>query len=170
MATEKPSAISPTDLSSDSLPAAINFLIKVGLNGNVPSQFQRKDFFSELFGALLKIDCIERGSLSCFLTVKPPAMNAYGGLHGGSVASVAELVSIACAKTVVGKDKEIFLGELGISYVSAAPRNAVLKIDARVVRSGKNVAVIATEFKNKDSGRLAFISRATFYNMPIASL
>ncbi|KAF5946313.1 hypothetical protein HYC85_016541 [Camellia sinensis] len=97
-------------------------------------------------------------------------LNVYGGLHGGAVASVAEMVSIACARTVVGKDKELFLGELGISYLSAAPRNAELNVNASVVRSGRNLTVIAVEFKVKDSERLAYTSRATFYNMPVASL
>lgn len=44
-------------------------------------------------------------------------------MHGGSVAAVAERVAIACARTVVGEDKDIFLGELGISYLASAPPN-----------------------------------------------
>lgn len=48
-------------------------------------------------------------------------------MHGGAVGAVAERVSIACAKTVVGKDKELFLGELSMSYVSAAPSNVSSK-------------------------------------------
>ena len=39
------------------------------------------------------------------------------------MAAIAELVSIACARTVVAEDKELFLGELGMSYLSAAPKN-----------------------------------------------
>jgi acyl-coenzyme A thioesterase 13 len=35
------------------------------------------------------------------------------------VASVSEAVTLACAKTVVG-DKEVFLGEMSTSYLSAA--------------------------------------------------
>ena len=49
--------------------------------------------------------------------------NFYGSLHGGAVAAVAEMVSIACVRTVVAEDKEIFLGDLSISYLSAAPMN-----------------------------------------------
>lgn len=44
-------------------------------------------------------------------------------MHGGVVASVAEMVAVACARTVVGKEKELFLGELSNSYLSAAPQN-----------------------------------------------
>lgn len=44
-------------------------------------------------------------------------------MHGGAVASVAEILSVACARTVVGKDKELFLGESSTSYLSSAPDN-----------------------------------------------
>jgi len=49
--------------------------------------------------------------------------NFYGTLHGGSVASFVESLSIACARTVVAEDKELFLGEIDVSYLSAAPIN-----------------------------------------------
>lgn len=49
--------------------------------------------------------------------------NVYGPLHGAAVGDVALKVATACARTVVGKDKELFLGELSISYLSSAPRN-----------------------------------------------
>lgn len=42
-------------------------------------------------------------------------------MHGGSVGAVAERVAIACARTVVDENKDLFLGELSISYLSAAP-------------------------------------------------
>lgn len=44
-------------------------------------------------------------------------------MHGGAVGAMAERVAIACARTVVGEDKDIFLGELSISYLSAVPHN-----------------------------------------------
>lgn len=49
--------------------------------------------------------------------------NRYGTLHGGSVGSLVEILSNACARTVVAKDKELFLGEISISYLSATPAN-----------------------------------------------
>lgn len=49
--------------------------------------------------------------------------NFYGGIHGGAIGALSERMAIACARTVVAEDKQIFLGELGISYLSAAPRN-----------------------------------------------
>ena len=43
-------------------------------------------------------------------------------------------------------------------------------VDASVVRSGRNLTVVAIEFKLKDTERLTSLCRATFYNMPLASL
>lgn len=54
--------------------------------------------------------------MSCSLLLQ----NAYNTLHGGAVGSIAEIVAIACARTVVHKDKELFLGELSVSYLAAA--------------------------------------------------
>ncbi|BFG21876.1 hypothetical protein CerSpe_081500 [Prunus speciosa] len=71
--------------------------------------------------------------------------NFFAGFHGGAVAAVAEAVSIACARTVVAKDKEIFLGELSISYLASAKKNAEVIVDASVVRSGRNLSVIVLE-------------------------
>lgn len=79
--------------------------------------------------------------------------NIYGFLHGGFVAAAAEFLSIACARTVVGEDKELFIGELSISYLSGAPGNvsiievtAVLPFNYKLVKLTKLTAeLIKTE-------------------------
>lgn len=43
-------------------------------------------------------------------------------------------------------------------------------MEASVVRSGRNVTVVAVEFKFNDTGKLVCASHATFYNTPIAKL
>ncbi|KAF3684957.1 putative ethylene-responsive transcription factor-like [Capsicum annuum] len=93
--------------------------------------------------------------------------NVYGSLHGGAVGAVAERVAIACARTIVGKDKELFLGELSISYLSGTTQNAEVIVNASIVRSGRNLTVVAMDFRLKDSEKLSYISRATFYHMPV---
>ncbi|XP_011093161.1 acyl-coenzyme A thioesterase 13 [Sesamum indicum] len=146
------------------------FFKRMGVLETIKPQHNVKDSFSNLVGGSLKVVSVERGKISCLVKVKAPLLNAYGGMHGGSVAAVAERVAIACARTVVGEDKSLFLGELGISYLSSAPQNAEVIIDGSVVRSGRNLTVVAVNFRLKESGRLAFLTRATFYNMPVSSL
>lgn len=83
---------------------------------------------------------------------------------------MAEILAVACARTVVGKEKELFLGESSTSYLSSAPENAKVIVDASVVRSGRNLTVVSVEFKLEGSGRLVYTSRSTFFHMPAASL
>ncbi|PWA85664.1 acyl-coenzyme A thioesterase 13 [Artemisia annua] len=47
---------------------------------------------------------------------------------------------------------------------------AEVTVNVYVVRSGRNLIVVAIEFKLKDSERLAYLCRATFYNTPVARL
>ncbi|KAJ7951100.1 putative Acyl-CoA thioesterase [Quillaja saponaria] len=96
--------------------------------------------------------------------------NFYKSLHGRALAAGAEIVSIACARTVVAEEKELFLGELSMSYLSGAPTNAEVIADGPVVRSGRNLTVFAVEFKLKKTGKLIYTARATFYNMPVSKL
>ncbi|XP_059651462.1 uncharacterized protein LOC132299046 [Cornus florida] len=168
-ATAAAAGISDEDLSKYKS-VVLGFFNNVGVTKHVPERYDSKHFYSNLIGGLLKVHRIERGRISCLLSVKPPVANFYGGLHGAAVAAVAEMVSIACARTVVGKDKNLFLGELSISYLSAAPENAELIVDGSVVRRGRNLTVTAIEFRLKGSEKLTYTSRATFYNMPVASL
>ncbi|XP_022769708.1 uncharacterized protein LOC111313308 [Durio zibethinus] len=148
----------------------LHFFKNVGISDPNVENYSSKDFYSNLLCNHLKTDSVRRGHVTCFATVKPPIANYFGGLHGGAVAAIAERVAIATARTVVGEDKEIFLGELGMSYLSAAPKNAELIVEGSVVRSGRNITVVAIEFKMKKTGKLVYTSRATFYNSPISKL
>ncbi|XP_076948694.1 uncharacterized protein LOC143621044 [Bidens hawaiensis] len=147
-----------------------SFIKACGGGGEVPAKYDVEEFSADLIRSVLKVQHIHRGRVTCILTVKPCVLNAYNTFHGGAVGSVAEMVAIACARTVVKEDKELFLGELSISYLAAAVKHAEVIVDASVVRSGRNLTVVAIEFKLKDSERLTYLCRATFYNMPAASL
>lgn len=42
--------------------------------------------------------------------------------------------------------------------------------NASVVKTGRNLTVVALEFKLKKTGNLLYLTHATFYNMPFSSL
>ncbi|KAK8504124.1 hypothetical protein V6N13_132056 [Hibiscus sabdariffa] len=151
-------------------PLITGFFKGVGVQDPNVENYASKDFYSNLLCNTLKTHTVRRGHVTCFATVKPSISNHYGGLHGGAVAAIAERVAIATARTVVGEDKEIFLVDLGMSYLSAAPKDAELIVDGSVVRSGRNITLVSVEFKMKKTGKLAFTSRATFHNSPVSKL
>ncbi|TMW85865.1 hypothetical protein EJD97_022362 [Solanum chilense] len=168
---ENKNSVISEKLSAESISKFNRFLKGMGVfNLNVPPQYDTKDSFSELSRSYLKVQHIHRGKIFCILSVKPPIMNINGSLHGGAGGDVAVRVATACARTIVGKDKELFLGELSISYLSSAPENAEVIVNASVVRSGRNLTVVALNFRLKDSEKLCYISPATFYHVPVASL
>ncbi|KAK1560903.1 hypothetical protein Q3G72_032186 [Acer saccharum] len=119
----------------------VGFFQWVGISSNVPENMSTKDFYSNVVGSHLKVHQIQRGRVTCLFSVKPAVVNTYGGVHGGAVGAVAERMAIACARTVMAEDKQIFLAELSISYLYAAPANSELIIDASVSRTGKTVTV-----------------------------
>ncbi|KAJ1414828.1 Thioesterase domain [Sesbania bispinosa] len=153
--TEIPSSSSSTRSFSDQMDPqhvsyTLTFLNKMGLAKPIPQSCNTSGFYSNFFGNFIK--------------------NAFGTLHGGSVGSLIELLSTGCARTVVAEDKELFLGEISVSYLSGAPTNAEVLADASVVKSGRNVTMVALEFKLKKTGNLIYIAHATFYNLPVAKL
>ncbi|KAL6557212.1 hypothetical protein OROMI_017562 [Orobanche minor] len=158
------------DIRAEEYNAITQFLDRVGGAYEIKPEHDVKDSFSTLIGGVLKVISTGRGKISCSLDVKSPILNPYGGMHGGAVAAVAERVATACARTVVGKEKDIFLSELSISYLSAAPENIKVVVDGSVIRSGRNLTVVVVDFRLEESGRLAYTTRATFYNMHVSRL
>ncbi|KAK9035887.1 hypothetical protein V6N11_077911 [Hibiscus sabdariffa] len=211
--------------------SVMRFLERIGISDPEVENYSSKDFYSVLLCNHLKTHTVQRGHVTCFTTVKPPITNFFGGLHGGVVAAIAERVAVATARTLVGEDKDIFLGELALSYLSSATINckpnlcrkgltmntpsshchvesckglpqfvllqlfrvkpllfstwlcnkspllpmfcsrmAELIVDGSVIRSGRNITLIAIEFKMRTTGELVYSCRATFYNSPIAKL
>ncbi|KAI3899439.1 hypothetical protein MKW92_010137 [Papaver armeniacum] len=141
------------------------FLQRLGASKDLPETHQKKGFVSDVMRNLLKVDRIERGRIVCHLTVKRLVTNAYGTFHGGTVAGIAELVAIACARTVVDEDRELFLGEMSLSYLSASAINVELEVDGCIVKSGRNVTTTSVEFRVRGTKKVVYTARATFFFM-----
>ncbi|KAF7844596.1 acyl-coenzyme A thioesterase 13-like [Senna tora] len=182
MAAKPSSAVQPETLPSSASPnvsaevdprsasQTLAFFKSFRLNRSLPDISNTDDFYGAFIRGFLKVDRIQRGRITCTVSVRHPITNLFETMHGGGVAAVAELMAIACARTVVAEDKELFLGELSISYLSGAPINAEVLADASVEKSGRNLTVIGLEFKLKGTGKLIYTARATFYNLPVAKL
>ncbi|KAL0923651.1 hypothetical protein M5K25_007716 [Dendrobium thyrsiflorum] len=147
----------------------IGFLKSLGLYKNIPEASERKGFYSDIIRSLLKVDHIDRGRILCTLKVNAAVVNSYNTLHGGAVASVAEMVGLACVQTAAG-DKDFFLGEFSTAYLAAAGLDTEVEVEGSIVRQGRSVVVTNIDFRIKESKKLAYTARATYYIMPAASL
>ncbi|KAF2282565.1 hypothetical protein GH714_043194 [Hevea brasiliensis] len=156
---EKASSSSIAAAVSKALPSQYvheveSFFIRKGISSPLAENHKSLDFYSHLFRHLLKVNHVYNGRVSCFFSVLPAFINIFNGLHGGVTGAIAERVAIACARTVLAEDKELFLGELSMSYLSAAPLNEVCVADGSIVSSGRNLTVVAMEFKIKNTGKV----------------
>ncbi|XP_022147412.1 uncharacterized protein LOC111016347 [Momordica charantia] len=163
-------AIQIKDMSEEDLRRTMLMLNGLRDSDQIPDDCNTKDFHSDICRRHLRQLRLERGRATYLLSAEPAICNIYGSLHGGFVAAAAEFLSIACARTVVAEDKEMFLGELSISYLSGAPINAEIVVDASIIRSGRNLTVVTVEFKLQETKKLAYLARSTLYIMPVAKL
>ncbi|KAG8100000.1 hypothetical protein GUJ93_ZPchr0013g35919 [Zizania palustris] len=156
----------------ESLEWTQRFFRGLGVDAPLPASADRPDAYSALVRGIISSAAVSASPdprVTCTLAVSASATNAYNTLHGGAVAAVAEAVGMACARAAAG-DKEMFLGELSTAYLSAARLNSQVEVEAQILRKGRSVVVTTVEFRLKDTKKLCYTSRATFYVMPVASL
>ncbi|CAN6197693.1 unnamed protein product [Urochloa humidicola] len=157
---------------ADSRKAALAFIRALGADARLPASADLPDSYSALIRAVLSSSAVSASPdprVSCTITISPAVTNTYNTLHGGAVAAVAEAVGMACARAAAG-DKEMFLGELSTAYLAAARLHSEVEVEAQILRKGRSVVVTTIEFRLKDTKKLCYTSRATFYIIPTASL
>ncbi|KAI5421617.1 hypothetical protein KIW84_045157 [Lathyrus oleraceus] len=101
----------------------LKFAKRMSIGAPFPENCNTDGFFDSFLRNFIKVDQIQPGRISCTVVAKPPLCNSYGTLHGGTVGSLVQVLATACARTVVADDKQLFLGEISISYLSATPAN-----------------------------------------------
>ncbi|NP_001152568.1 thioesterase family protein isoform 2 [Zea mays] len=165
-----PPPVNPQRLSpAESRERTLYFFHGLGVDVPLPVSAERPDAYTSLVRAIVSSAAVTSSRVSCTLTVSPAVANQYNTLHGGAVAAVAEAVGMACARAAAG-DKEMFLGELSTAYLAAARLNSEVDVEAQILRKGRSVVVTTIDFRLKDTKKLCYTSRATFYIMPVASL
>ncbi|XP_066399101.1 uncharacterized protein [Miscanthus floridulus] len=148
------------------------FFQALGADARLPASAEQPDAYSALVRAILSSVAVTASPsprVSCTITVSHAVTNPYNTLHGGAVAAEAEAVGMACARAASG-DREMFLGELSTAYLAAARCDAEVDVEAQILRKGRSVVVTTIDFRLKDTKKLCYTSRATFYIMPVASL
>ncbi|KAG0542802.1 hypothetical protein BDA96_02G135200 [Sorghum bicolor] len=170
MPLQLPPPVNPQRLSpAESRERTVAFFQGLGVDVPLPASAERPDAYSSLVRAIVSSAVVTSSRVSCTITISPAVANQYNTLHGGAVAAVAEAIGMACARAAAG-DKEMFLGELSTAYLAAARLNSEVDVEAQILRKGRSVVVTTIDFRLKDTKRLCYTSRATFYIMPMASL
>lgn len=98
------------------------------------------------------IDSIEPGRIVCLLPVSHKLQNRHGTLHGGATATIVDTIGTAALLTQQ-PDGGVSLN-IATTYLHAMPGEGIVKIDAKVAKVGRSIAVIDVQLFDTASGRL----------------
>jgi len=84
------------------------------------------------------------------LQVKPSALNAVGGLHGGAIAAVLDVAAYLAVLSALEADEEATTHAFAASYLDAAAHGEELTATAQLLRRGRHVAFVAAELRGGD--------------------
>lgn len=84
--------------------------------------------------------------------VQKQDLNRWGGLHGGFTATVVD--NVTTFALVSDESQPGVTVDLHVSYLRAAKEGDVIVVDAKTVKSGKRLAYLECELRNKENGSI----------------
>ena len=110
-----------------------------------------KSPFIKLLG--LEFEKLEPGHCQSRLKVSETLLNKHSVVHGGVIYSMAD-ISMGVAVYSTLKNSETFTLEIKINYLKTA-KSKLLTCDARILKKGKNVAVLEAEIRSGENDLIA---------------
>ncbi len=108
--------------------------------------------FVKLLG--LEIEKLVQGVCVSRLRIKDTLLNKHSVVHGGVIYSMADIsMGVAVYSTLKNKE-ETSTVEIKINYLKPA-KTSVLTCEARIVKKGKNIAVLEAEVRSGESDLIA---------------
>ncbi|RZC32282.1 4HBT domain containing protein, partial [Asbolus verrucosus] len=100
----------------------------------------------------IKITSVGEGRCSAELKVEDDHVNVMGGLHGGMSATLVDCMTSYALLSKLGPTVRHVSSDIHISFLKGAKINDDLQINASVIKSGKSLAFLQAEIKNKTTG------------------
>lgn len=123
----------------------------------ITDQLTRQNFMHHLEFNLYKL---EEGRMEGELQVEPIHFQQDGFVHGGVIATVADIVAGFSAMSLVKEDQGVVTGEIKISYYSKGDGDK-LKAVGKVVKAGSRMNFCEAEVYSIKDGREKLIAKAT---------
>uniref|UniRef100_A0A1D1YL77 Acyl-coenzyme A thioesterase 13 n=1 Tax=Anthurium amnicola TaxID=1678845 RepID=A0A1D1YL77_9ARAE len=121
---------------------------------------------SKIYDALIiqgiRLDHVEPGRVICSMRVPPRLLSTGNFLHGGAASSLVDILG-SVALWSIGRPNSGVSLEINLSHVDAAHADEEIEIEAKVLRVGKAIGVVAVELRKKQSGKIIAHGRHTKY-------
>ncbi len=111
-------------------------------------------------------DTPEGADLAMTLPVTPRVTNTRGGLQGGLIATLIDIVAGRAAALALPDDDSAATADMNVRFLSAVtvgPAHAV----ARVLRRGKSLIVVEVEVRDEGRDVLAAVATLSFVVLPL---
>ncbi len=121
-------------------------------------KFLQRQHFMKLVG--ISLDVIEEGATEASLQLKQEHMQQTGLVHGGVVATIADIVSGLAAYTLMPPDHHVVTAELKVSYLHPG-RGQALFARGWVLKQGFRINFCEAEVYALDNGSRKLIAKCT---------
>ncbi|XP_059055426.1 acyl-coenzyme A thioesterase 13-like [Achroia grisella] len=111
----------------------------------------------------VKVVCCDNGRMVTEFQVGPEHLNQRGTLHGGFIAHLVDAVSTYALTSNEKVDTRGVSIDLSVSYMSAAKEGDNIEVEAVTKKTGKKIAFLEVEVRNKDKNQVLAIGRHTKY-------
>lgn len=101
-----------------------------------------------------------RDHCECEMTIEQRHVNALGTLHGGCTATLVDVVSSLALLSTPPHRLSVSV-ELNVSYLRGVKLGDDILIEARNLKSGKNLAFLEVAIKRKSDGQLVATGKHT---------
>lgn len=92
------------------------------------------------------------GTMSCKFTVGRRVQNRNGHLHGGCIATIVDIVGTAALLTRSTRAGVSL--NIATTYLKAIPGNAVVQVDACILRQGRTIATVNVDIVDESTGEV----------------
>ncbi|XP_011564903.2 acyl-coenzyme A thioesterase 13 [Plutella xylostella] len=111
----------------------------------------------------LKVLHCGEGRMVTEFRVGPEHLNQRGTLHGGFIAHIVDAVSTYALTTNQTVDTRGVSVDLSVSYYTAAREGDNIEVEAITKKTGKKIAFLEVEVRNKDNNKVLAAGRHTKY-------
>jgi uncharacterized protein (TIGR00369 family) len=123
----------------------------------IEDQLTRQNFMHHMNFNLHRIDA---GIMEGELEIQPIHFQQDGFVHGGVIATIADIVAGFSAVSLVAADQKVVTGEIKISYFAKGEGDKLRAI-GRVVKAGKRLNFCEAEVYDVKNGEEKLIAKAT---------
>lgn len=120
--------------------------------------FLERQFFIKHIG--LELTEILPGNTQCRLKIEEIHKQQHGFLHGGVIATMADVVAGCAAYTLVPEDHHVVTGEIKISYLNPGTGSNLMAV-GWVLKQGRKINFCESEVWNVDEEDKQLIAKAS---------